>query len=105
MGATAEEPSGARVWLLVGPLCTLVALLPVMRHGARLDKKIAVGSDGQYVRHHAGLFILYGLLVALPSLVCALPAHRYRRYAIGVAVFAVVVGGVCEAFVSVTTPL
>lgn len=90
-------------WLLLGPLCTLVALLPVMRVAARLDTKTAIGSDGHYARHHAGLFIVYGLVVALPSALCALPAHRYRRYAIGVALLAFAVGLVCEAFVSITT--
>lgn len=74
-----------------------------MRQAARLDKKVAVGNSGQYVHHHAGLFVVYGLILTVPSLVTAVLSTRWRRYAIGVVVLVLAAGLLCELFVSVTT--
>jgi hypothetical protein len=102
-----QDPAMPLAWarrgLLAGPFVSLVALVPAMRHAARLDKKIAVGNSGQYVHHHAGLFVVYGLILTVPSLATAIFSTHWRRYAIGVVVVVLAAGLLCELFVSVTT--
>ena len=77
----------------------------------------AVGTQGttpQHVIHtpwgphhhvHAGLFLLYGLFAFTPSVVTTWATGLLRRTGLAVAVTALVLSALCEAFVYYTTDL
>lgn len=83
----------------------MVALLPALRAAARLDLK-TIDVRTLAVHHvHAGLFLLYGLFAFTPSVVTTWATGLLRRTGLAVAVTALVLSALCEAFVYYTTDL
>jgi hypothetical protein len=73
-----------------------------MRHAARLDT-YRYGADGFRHRSHAGLFLGYAAVLALPALVAAVASRRTRALSLVATAVVIAVASVCEAFVSLTT--
>lgn len=95
----------SRLWA-VGPAVTLLLFLPVMTRVARLDRYhySLPNHDGARVRDHPGLFLLYGLALATPSLVAGAVAQATRRrVGLIVAVLTLLLAAMCEGVVSVFT--
>jgi hypothetical protein len=91
------------LWL-IAPTVSIASTLPVLRHAATLDTyRYPFGHDGPRVRAHAGLFLIDGLLLVLPSLVAAAVSQRYRTLALTAVAVVITLSAICEAFVSVAT--
>ncbi len=61
-----------------GALLSVLLLLPLLRAAARRDRKFVPVQATVAVHEHAGLFLGYGLLAALPALIAAVVGLKLR---------------------------
>lgn len=102
--ATQRTTRDSTLWF-VGPLVTVLLFLPVMRAAARLDRYhySLPNHDGTRIRDHVGVFVAYGVALAVPSFISAVASKRVRAVSLTVGIITVLLACVCEAFVSLTT--
>lgn len=101
---TQRRTRDSTLWF-VGPLLTVMLFLPVMRAAARIDRHhySLPNHDGMRIRDHAGVFVAYGVALAVPSLIAAVVSKRVRAVSLTVAIVTLLLACVGEAFVSLTT--
>ena len=88
-------------WLL-GPILSLLLLLPLLRSAAKLDIHYVDKNQPPYgdYRFYGGLFLLYGFCAAIPSLATAVVSSRFRKLSISVVALCLLLASVCEIVVT-----
>ncbi len=83
-----------------GALLSLLLLLPQLRAAARRDRKFVPVQATVAIHEHAGLFLGYGLLAALPALIGAVVGLKMRWLNITAVIVVGLVAIACELVVT-----